>query len=116
MRAGRGLYLAAEGDGGELIGLLDMDAESWRPVASIQWLIVDRPWRGRGVGRALVEQALTWGRAQGLRAIVLETQSTNIDACRFYLRMGFRISGLQDPFYFNDRVAEERAIFWVHEV
>lgn len=116
LATGRGLYLAAEEEGAGLVGFLDMDVESWRPVASVQWVIVDRPWRGKGVGRALMGRALAWARGAGLRAIVLETQSTNIDACRFYLRQGFRISGLQDPFYFNDMVAEERAIFWVHEV
>lgn len=114
--AGKGLYLAAENEDGRLIGFLDLDIDSWRPVASLQWVIVDRPWRGQGVGRLLMQQALDWTRMMGLRAIILETQNTNIDACRFYLRLGFRISGLQDPFYFNDLVAEERAIFWVYEM
>jgi streptothricin acetyltransferase len=116
MNMGRGLYLAATDEQAGVVGFLDLDIDSWRPATVIQWLIVDQPWRGKGIGRALIEQALTWTAAMGLDAIMLETQSTNIDACRFYLRMGFSISGLQHPFYFDKRVAEEKAIFWVYEL
>lgn len=113
MARGEGLYLVAEEDG-LIVGLLDLEPESWRPVASIQWIVIDRPWRGRGIGRELMAQAIAWTRAQGLHAVVLETQNTNIDACRFYQRLGFRLSGVQDLFYFDDRVAEESALFWVY--
>ena len=112
---GEGLYLVAE-EQGQLVGFLDLEPESGRPVALLQWIVIDRPWRGRGIGRELMAQALAWTRAHGLRAIVLETQNTNIDACRFYLRLGFRLSGVQDLFYFDERVAEESALFWIYQV
>jgi streptothricin acetyltransferase len=115
MAVGQGLYLAAEADG-QLVGFLDAEPDGWRPTATLQWVVVERAWRGRGVGRMLIERALDWTRTRGLRALVLETQTTNIDACRFYLRMGFALSGVQSPYYFDERVAEEQALFWTYEV
>lgn len=44
--------------------------------------------RGRGLGRRLFETALDWARAQGAVQISVETQNTNVAACRFYARMG----------------------------
>jgi streptothricin acetyltransferase len=112
---GQGLYLAAEA-AGQLVGFLDLELETWRPTASLQWVAIDRSWRGQGLGRTLIERAITWTKQRGLRALVLETQNTNIDACRFYQRLGFRLSGVQDLFYFDERVAEECALFWVYLV
>lgn len=115
MAVGHGLYLAAEREG-QLAGFLDVEPDGWRPTATLLWVVVGRPWRGQGLGRQLVERALGWTRSRGLRALVLETQTTNIDACRFYLRMGFALSGVQSPYYFDARVAEEQALFWTYEV
>ena len=112
---GQGLYLAVEHEG-QLVGFLDAEPDGWRPVATLLWVVVDRAWRGRGVGRQLVTRAVTWTRERGLHALVLETQTTNIDACRFYLRMGFTLSGVQSPYYFDERVAEEQALFWTYEM
>jgi ribosomal protein S18 acetylase RimI-like enzyme len=112
---GQGLYLAAEHDG-QIVGFLDVEPDGWRPTATMLWVAVDRPWRGHGIGRRLIERAIDWTRSRGLRALVLETQTTNIDACRFYLRVGFTLSGVQDPYYFDERVAEEQALFWTYEV
>ncbi len=47
--------------------------------------------RGLGVGRALFVAAEGWARAQGCRILQIETQNTNVGACRFYERMGCRI-------------------------
>ena len=115
MVVGQGLYLAAEHDG-QIVGFLDAEPDGWRPAATLLWVAVDRPWRGRGVGRQLIERAIAWTRSRGLSALMLETQTTNIDACRFYLRMGFTLSGLQSPYYFDERVTEEQALFWTYEL
>lgn len=116
MARGLGLYLVVADDDGQVVGFLDLEPESWRPVALLQWIVIDRPWRGNGIGRRLMDHALRWTASQGLRALVLETQNTNIDACRFYARLGFRLSGVQDLFYFDERVVEESALFWVYQV
>ena len=48
---------------------------------------------GRGVGRALVETALAWCRAQGLRRVVLWSDTRFDRAHRLYERLGFRRTG-----------------------
>ena len=44
--------------------------------------------RGQGVGEALFRDALTWVGEHGGRQLKIETQNINVDACRFYKKMG----------------------------
>ena len=60
------------------------------PAAVLHDLIVDAAYRGRGVGRALLNgmvTALTTGRAP---RVVLSAAERNTSAQRFFERMGFR--------------------------
>jgi dTDP-4-amino-4,6-dideoxy-D-galactose acyltransferase len=58
-------------------------------VGVIQLTGVTSGWRGRGVGTALVQGALDWFRAQGLRGVEVTTQARNVPAQRLYQQMGF---------------------------
>ncbi len=118
LREGDGLYLAVEDSHtGKLVALLDMERERWRDTATIWNLMVDRAYRRQGVGRELIGRAIAWAREQGLRAIMLETQTNNLAACRFYHALGFKLCGLDDHFYSNDDIgAQEVAIFWWYEL
>ncbi len=49
--------------------------------------------RGKGVGRALVEDSLNWGRAQGFRAVVFNAVTEVNPAIPLYQSFGFRIVG-----------------------
>ncbi len=49
--------------------------------------------RGKGVGGALVEAALDWGRDQGAERAVLEVLEENLAAIDLYRRMGFMDRG-----------------------
>lgn len=44
--------------------------------------------RGRGVGTALFAAAESWARHRGSRRLLVETQDTNLGACRFYAAQG----------------------------
>ena len=117
-RARDGLYLVAEDERiGKLVAVLDMERESWRDTAVVWNILVDRACRRQGLGRELMNRAIAWAREQGLRGIVLEAQTNNLAACRFYQAMGFKLCGLDDHFYSNDDVgAKEVAIFWWYEL
>ena len=52
---------------------------------------VEAPWRGRGLGRRLIEAFLAQARAAGVVGVHLETTSQNVAACRLYERLGFRL-------------------------
>lgn len=44
--------------------------------------------RGKGVGAALFRSVEGWAIARGCRELKVETQNTNVAACRFYQRQG----------------------------
>jgi GNAT superfamily N-acetyltransferase len=47
--------------------------------------------RRTGVGAALFDAAEAWARARACRGLAVETQSTNVGACRFYVQRGCRL-------------------------
>jgi len=74
-------------------------------------LMVASTAQGRGVGRALVEDALTWARAAGFRAMQFNAVAeTNVAAVRLYDSVGFSIVGTV-PEAFNH---PERGLVGLH--
>jgi len=72
--------------------------------ARLRWFAVDPAARGRGLGRALLSEALAFARASGYAAIELETFSELTAAARLYREAGF------------ERVRAERRRFCGREV
>lgn len=118
LRTEDGLWLVAETvDAGRLVGMVDVTRQKWREAGVVWNIAVDRVYRGQGIGRALMERVIEWGRCQELRAIILETQTNNWPACRFYQRLGFQPSGVDDHYYTNqDTANKEVALFWTYEL
>lgn len=50
--------------------------------------------RGVGVGRMLFEASVDWARRHGCVEMKIETQNTNVPACRFYARLGCRLGAI----------------------
>ena len=71
-------------------GYADPDAGAESPAAEIHLLAVDPPWRGRGIGQALVDAAIGRARQGGASRILLWTQPTMVAAQRLYVRCGFQ--------------------------
>jgi ribosomal protein S18 acetylase RimI-like enzyme len=90
--------LVAEKEGERVIGLLSA-SQRWTlwhagPCALIEELVVDEDARRRGVGRALVEAAVEWARAQGCSEVEVSTDPDNASAQAFYQRLGFESEAL----------------------
>ena len=76
-------------------------------------IAVDARRRRAGVGRALMDRAITWAVERGLAGVRLETQSNNVPACRFYESCGFHLGGFDRDLYRGlDGVTTEVALFW----
>lgn len=118
LQAGEGLWLVAElARRGRLTGMVDVQRQAWRKAGWVWNIAIDRAYRGRGLGRALMERVMEWGRCQDLRAIILETQTNNWPACRFYQHLGFQLTGIDDHYYTNQDVTnKEVALFWTYEL
>ncbi|MBX6341346.1 MAG: GNAT family N-acetyltransferase [Thermomicrobiaceae bacterium] len=58
--------------------------------AQIAWVAVRKPYRGRGVGRAIMEHLLEISREQGAQVVTLNAQT---HALGFYEDLGFRPVG-----------------------
>jgi ribosomal protein S18 acetylase RimI-like enzyme len=113
-----GLWLVAESAvAGRLVGVVDVKRENWREAGFVWNIAVDRAYRGQGIGYELMKRVIEWGQRKRLRAIVLETQTNNWPACRFYQRFGFQISGIDDHYYTNrDVEKKDVALFWTYEL
>jgi len=85
------LMLAAVA-GGKVIGELTMIPE--RPGRLDLAIAILEPWRGKGLGKALMTQAIAWARAAKAYKIVLEVFPHNASAIALYERMGFVREGL----------------------
>jgi GNAT superfamily N-acetyltransferase len=62
--------------------------------AQVESVRVDRPLRGQGIGKQMMEWAVERARQRGAHVVQLTTHKTRIDAHRFYEQLGFNGSHL----------------------
>lgn len=67
-------------------------------------------WRGRGLGRALMEDLIRAAMARGATAMTLEVRPSNAPALALYARYGFQPAGRR-PHYYSDN-GEDAIIMW----
>lgn len=91
----RGRILVARDVGGRVVGHLQLLETAEQGVVEIKNLAVDTAFRRRGIGRRLVEHALTVCRAEGARAVTLITAVADVENVRFYQRCGFRATAIE---------------------
>jgi streptothricin acetyltransferase len=88
-------------------------AWSWNKYALLDSFVVDEKYRRRGVGRALMERAIVWARDHKFPGLTLETQNTNVPACKLYESCGFELRGFDTHLYKAlDPSTDEIALFW----
>jgi streptothricin acetyltransferase len=84
----------------------------WNNNAFIDDLAIDNDYRGYGIGTALMDAAVAWGKEQGFNGVSLETQDNNLLACRFYLKYGFRLGGIDKYVYTAKDYRGETALYF----
>ena len=76
-----------------LAGVLELNYESWNQRLRIANILIFEPYRRLHLGFALMREAIREGNLMGARALILETQSCNVPAIRFYRQCGFMLAG-----------------------
>lgn len=87
----------AENAAGEVVGWGSLNVfnprEAYRFVADFS-VYVERAWRGKGVGRALLERLIELAREHGFHKMVLSAFPFNTGGMALYEKLGFRTVGI----------------------
>jgi putative acetyltransferase len=86
--APRGAFWVVRDDAGRVVGCVGVDRVE-NGTAEIHRVYLDAHLRGRGLGRVLVDTALTWARQHGFARMVLWSDTRFTQSHRLYDRMGF---------------------------
>lgn len=91
----------AESGGARIVGWLhlytcDLIIDDRR--VEIWGLVVDKAYRGRGIGRLLMKQAEAWALANGCRTVALRSNIVREKAHTFYEKLGYRRMKTQHVF------------------
>jgi ribosomal protein S18 acetylase RimI-like enzyme len=86
-----------------------------RPDLAVLWDIrVSPDARRQGVGSALLERVEAWAQLRGCRQLTIETQNTNVRACRFYERRGYQLRAIHRAAY--PELPEEIQLLWYKDL
>ncbi len=101
--------LLAEADGrpvGTLtLFVLPMLAHGGTPAALVEAVAVDARAQGRGVGRALMDEAMARARQAGCYKLALSSNDKRNKAHAFYERLGYQRHGVSFVAYLEERAA-----------
>jgi ribosomal protein S18 acetylase RimI-like enzyme len=115
-----GLFVALVGDrrvGGAAVVLNapDVDMLEGRSDLAVIWDIrVSPEVRGLGVGSELFRAAIEWSTVRSARLLKVETQNTNVPACKFYARQGCFLGAI-DRFAYCD-LPHEVQLLWYKDL
>ena len=94
---------------GKLLAAIEVCPEEWSNRLLITELFVGEEIRGQGYGRKLIDLVKAITVRNKYRVLMLETQSSNVNAVDFYLHEGFTLIGFDSCCYTN-RDIERREV------
>jgi ribosomal protein S18 acetylase RimI-like enzyme len=107
------LPLLAQCDGGPA-GLIWGKVEGAGPDVHVYQVWVAPAYRGRSVGKALLDAVIAWGRTKNARAIHLSVALTATAATRLYQRAGFIAIGKPHPLREGSRLLSQSMYLPLH--
>jgi GNAT superfamily N-acetyltransferase len=87
---------------GRPVAVIETAPEEYSNRLRVTELWVSDKYQKQGLGHALMEVAIAQARREGKRAVILETQSCNVNAIGFYLHEGFTLIGMDTCSYKNN--------------
>ncbi|MGY1490554.1 N-acetyltransferase family protein [Methylobacillus pratensis] len=95
----RGTILVAQQAGGQVVGMVSaqlvVSTAQGSPAAWIEDMVIDAQWRGAGLGKQLLTQALAWAKTQGATRVQLLVDMDNQPAIAYYDHLGWNTTRLQ---------------------
>ena len=96
---------------GKLLAAIEVCPEEWSNRLMITELFVCKELRGHGYGGKLIALAKAIAVQEHYRVLMLETQSSNVNAVDFYLHEGFSLIGFDSCCYTNNDVERREVRF-----
>lgn len=87
----KALFLAYKNN--DCIGQIRI-VQDWNRFCYIENIATKDDFRGQGIGSLLLTKAEDWAKERNLLGISLEAQDDNLGACRFYVKQGFVLGGV----------------------
>lgn len=85
----------------------------WNGYCYINDIRIDKNCRGKGIGKLLIEKAIGWAKEKNCIGLQAETQDVNVNACKFYERLGFTLGGVDLYRYKStEKEKDEIALDW----
>jgi len=101
----------------EMVAVALAEVRKWNRTLWIWEFHVSPEYQRRGVGRQMMEAMEGKARSLELRTMLVETQSTNLPAIRFYQAVGFSVESVDLSYYTNhDAPDGEVAIFMKRKI
>ena len=88
--------------------------EGRRDLAVLWDIRVSPDARRQGVGSALFERVEAWAQLHGCQQLKVETQNTNVRACRFYERQGCQLRAIHRAAY--PELPQEIQLLWYKDL
>jgi [ribosomal protein S18]-alanine N-acetyltransferase len=85
--------------GSNLVGFVVASWLRQETVAEVEGLFVERAYRRRGIGGALIAACMAWARTAGASTMRLEVRASNVAALALYQRYGFSAAGVRRDYY-----------------
>lgn len=99
------------------VGIALCEPHTWNASLFIHEFRVAPGFQRMGIGRALMAAVEEHARAEGMRRLALETQTSNAPAIRFYRALGFTLDAVDISFYSGDDLARgEVAVFMKKDI
>lgn len=89
---------------GEQVGWVELGYDRWNNRMRVWEFLVKEGFRRKGVGTMLMKHAVTITKEKGARMLILETQSCDVPAIKFYLKQGFSLIGFDLAAYSNEDI------------
>lgn len=98
-------------DNGNLLAAIETSVETWSNRMVVNELFVHESIRKQGYGKKLMDLAKKRAKENHNRVLMLETQSSNVNAIGFYLSQGFTLIGFDSCCYKNDDIKRKEVRF-----